>query len=536
MGGLRVRSARRLISVLGYASTPAVYFLFGRKYGTTRSSTIPFLATLNSIMNFGLALARHFRFSCSPRFFTASLITALVWVGCGGASFRERKDLSFGSAVQASLDESWEKAAEAAYLYLNTSSPDDPRYDRALLLLAQAAEKLGLSYAASLWYLDIAQSRRKVELLDKAISGLERVVMGGPHDEETLVRGFLATADISDLSAENLAFINYLQGLYSVRDGLNQWADQQFAAIPKTSPYFIRARYVQGVRALARKEWNDARQILKGILKEKALPEDIHNETELALARLAMEEGLYPEAIKHYRRVRRLAPNRPELLLEMAWAHYYRGEARRALGLLIALDAPVYRGLIAPERYLLEAFCLRQLCQFEPARTAAVRLRVSYSDALKDLHAGLSPSDSESLRISARQRGTARPLWLFFDKLNREKALAARLSLGERLSKDLKKLYGVGIKEANRRSEKAIEAETRALADELVSAETGVRLILHELSVGLLRGRQRPPGIEAMIESKEGPRKPEVMYRFVGEFWTDELDSLVVDIPDRCLE
>jgi hypothetical protein len=487
-------------------------------------------------MNFGLALAPQYRFNWGARFFFACVAAAVAFGGCGGASFRENKDLSFGRAVKASLDESWEGAAEAAYTYTKSSSPDDQRYDRALLLLAQAMERLGLTYAASLWYLDIAQSRRKVELLDKAVAGLERIVMKGPHDESTVVRGFLATADITDLSPAQLAFVNYLQGLYSIRDGLDEWADQKFSAIAQTSPYSYRARYVQAVRDLERKRWPQAQQALKQLLKNKALPEDIRNETELALARLAMEEALYPQAIKYYQRVRKLAPQRPELLLEMAWAYYYHGEAKRALGLLIALDAPVYRGLIAPERYLLEAFCLRQLCQFEPARIAAVRLRVSYEEALKDLLAGVSPAQSDSLRIGARQRGAARSVWLLSAKLSAERALVDKLSLGKALSKELTRLYGVGIEEVNGRVEHAIEVETGVLADELISAERGVRLILHELSVGLLRGRSRPPGIEPVVESKMGPKKNEVSYRFVGEFWTDELDSLVVDIPDRCLE
>lgn len=487
-------------------------------------------------MNFGPALAPQFRFNWGSRLLSACVAAAVAFGGCGGASFRENKEVSFGRAVKASLDESWESAAEAAYVYIKSSSPDDQRYDRALLMLAQSAEQLGLSYASSLWYLDIAQSRRKVELLDKAVAGLERIVMKGPHDESTVVRGFIATSDITDLSPDKLAFVNYLQGLYSVRDGLDEWADQQFGAIAQTSPYSYRARYIQAVRDLERKRWPQARQALKQLLKNKALPEDIRNESQLALARLAMEEGTYPQAIKYYQMVKKLAPSRPELLLEMAWAHYYRGEARRALGLLVALDAPVYRGLIAPERYLLEAFCLRQLCQFEPARIAAVRLRVSYEEALKDLLAGVSPAQSESLRIGARQRGVARPAWLLSEKLRAESALAEHLSLGEALSKEFKRLYGVGIEEVNGRVEHAIEVETEVLANELISAERGVRLILHELSVGLLRGRSRPPGIEPMVESKAGPQKSEVSYRFAGEFWTDELDSLVVDIPDRCLE
>jgi hypothetical protein len=465
------------------------------------------------------------------------LVMGMILCCCGGGSFHENKELSFGSAVKASLDQSWERAAEAAYGYLKTSSVDDQKHDRALLLLAQAAEELGLSYAASLWYLDIAQSRRNVELLDKAIAGLERIIMNGAHDEVTLVRGYLATSEITDLSPERSAFVNYIQGLFSIRNGSDTWADQRFAAISPSTPYYFRARYLLAVRELERHQWTKARQALFHLLKKRdLLPEDVRDEAELALARLAMEERLYPQAIKYYQQVKRLAPKRPELLLEMAWAHYYHGQSKRALGLLVALDAPVYRGLIAPERYLLEAFCLRQLCQFEPARTAAVRLRVSYQDALRDLRAGISPVESEALRVAARQRGRAQSVWQFSARLASEKRRLEHISVGKSLSTELRRMYRVGIEQATGRLEQALEEETAVLADELISAESGVRLILHELSVGLLRGRSRPAGIESKDESYTAGEQSQVSYHFVSEYWTDELDSLVVDIPDRCLE
>ena len=80
----------------------------------------------------------------------------------------------------------------------------------------------------------------------------------------------------------------------------------------------------------------------------------------------------------------------------------------------------------------------------------------------------------------------------------------------------------------------AIEVET--LASELLRAEDGVRLILHELSVQLLRGRRRPegPAERDTVDTAAGGER--VSYQFRGEFWTDELDELVVDIADRCVE
>ncbi len=486
-------------------------------------------------MSSGPGWASHWR---CRRLSTATLLllgAPCALLGCGGGVFNQKPALAYATAVEASLDEDWADAAEAAFSYLKVKSPDDPRYDRAMLLLAQSMEQLGLTYGASLWYLDIAESRRNAELLDKAMAGLARIVTGGPHDEETLVQGYLARADITGLNEDNQAFVNYHQGLDAVRQGLDDWADTRFAAITDTSSYCFRARYVLAVRSLGNQQWAEGRKALKQLLSAKDLPLDVQNDSRLALARLAMEENRYGDAVRHYAKVRHLAPTRPGLLLEMAWAHYYLGDSRRALGLLVALDAPVYGGLIAPERYLLEALCLRRLCQFEPARVAAVRLRRRHGDALRDLAAGLRPMDSESLRFGARHRGAVADAWRFRQQLQRERAAAKDLSFGETMAAAIHDMYARAVVEAQRRVEEKLEGEVAALADELVASEDGVRLILHELSVGLLRGRTRPQGhdeVASALLSAEG----DITYSFVGEFWTDELDDLVVSVPDRCLE
>lgn len=466
-------------------------------------------------------------------------LLALALASCAGPSFAPDRDAAYGVAVERVLDERWASAARASWQYLEGATPDDERYDRAQMLLARSVEGLDLSYAASLWYLDVAQARRLPDVVDEAVAGLERIVRGGPHDEATIVRGFLATAEVTAMPPQQQSFVAYMQGLDSVRRNLDAWADAQFARIDEESPYHARARFVKAVRLLSERRWDEARVALEALLEDDdALPEDVRAEVDLALARLAMEQRRWRDAVELYDGVEDLATTRPELLLEMAWAYFYLGDSRQALGRLIALDAPAYRGLIAPERFLLEAFCLRRLCQFEPARIAAVRLRDAYGAAIEDIYRGILPLQSEPLRAAAKQRGEARELARFLARLEREErwVRAERGSLGDPLTDKLLAVYADGLFETERRLEEALRVEVRLLADELVAAEDGVRLVLHELSVGLLRGRRRPPGPPEAPEVKIEASGERVFYRFVNEFWTDEVDDLLVRIEDRCLQ
>jgi len=470
-----------------------------------------------------------------------ALALSVALGGCAGPKFEGRtRDDVFARAVEASLAERPEVAAANAYNYYKGSSVDDPRYDRALRLMAANAEKLGLSYAASLWYLEIARARRDVSILGESLRGIERIILTYPYDEETLMRGFISTAEITGLPPDQQGFVNYYKGLDSLRLRRDGWAALTFSQIPDSSPYRLRADYVRIMQAVAGYDLEEAELMLEELLEVEDIPNDLRLDVTRTLARIAFEEQRFRDAMRYYEIIRQDAPNDPSLLLEMAWTTYYKGEYQRALGLLLALDAPVYRGLIAPERYLLEALTLRKLCQFEPAQRAAVRLQMRHGDAIDDLYDGVPLQESVALRRAARQRIGGRKIARYRLQLERERASLDDLErkLGPELTKGLRAIYETGVKEAVRREDAQLQAEMIRVADDLLAAEEGVRLILHELGVALLRGRRRTQdggGPQEIAQQKVDPQK-EIQYTFVGEFWTDELDDLVVNVEDRCID
>lgn len=471
------------------------------------------------------------------------MLSALIASGCASISLAEDRDSVFAQAVEASLEGDHELAAAASNHYLAGATVEDPRYDRAMRILADSSEAMGFSYAASLWYLEIASKRRDVDVVDEAVRGLETIMGSYPYDEATILRGFVATGHITGLPARQMAFVNFHQGVNSVRAGLDDWAQRQFDAIPDDSPYRDRARFVTAVQLLSDYRLNQAREVLHEILGEddenvESLPETLVADVQRTLARIAFEQSRYQDALDRYESVRSETVDDPSLLLEMAWSHYYLGNYERALGLLIALDAPAYQKLIAPERFLLEALALRHLCQFEPARNAAVRLRLKYGEAIDDLYAGVPLRDLESVRSAARVREGGRAIGAFRLRVEEEAQMVEDRAgaLGEGLAKRYREIYARGIAEASRREDEEITREMRVVARELLNAEEGVRLILHELGVALLRGRRRPPGAEQRLRIDQTFGPDAILYQFRGEFWTDELEDLVVTTEDRCID
>ena len=142
------------------------------------------------------------------------------------------------------------------------------------------------------------------------------------------------------------------------------------------------------------------------------------------------------------------------------------------------------------------------------------------------------------MRAAARLRGRSRNNALFLERLKLEISHLSSLKweLGKKLSAFLLNLYARGLDEAERREEELIGDDVAELAEELLSAREGVRLIVHELGVSMLRGRRRPPGAVEKPAVEVPITGDRVFYPFQGEYWTDELDGLIVIAEDRCID
>ena len=464
-------------------------------------------------------------------------VCVLFLAGCAVA-VPKQKDEAFAFAVEAVQNDKFVQGASSAWNFIDVADPDDPRYDRGLKLLARSAEGLGLTWGAGMIYREIAQIRRNIELVPDALRGIERIVRSGVYDADTLVMSFIASQEFGDLPPDAMAFVNFHQGLDLARRGADDWADMRFARLPDKSPYANRAEYVRAVRLIAEGEYRKARAKLLQLRKRKKIEAELRSDVERSLARLAFEEEKYDVALKHFSTLRELAPNDPEILLEMAWTHYYLGDSRKTLGLLIALDAPVHATYISPERYLLEALALRRLCQFGAARKAAVRLEKRFHSSFEEISKGTLPESIGEMRTAAKLRGRSKKNAKFVAQIKREMETLDSLEkyLGKPLSAYLRDLYTRGIEESLRREEELIRFDVAELTEELLSAREGVRLIVHELGVSLLRGRRRPEGALEKPAVEVPLTGDRVFYPFEGEYWTDELDDLLVIAEDRCID
>ena len=113
---------------------------------------------------------------------------------------------------------------------------------------------------------------------------------------------------------------------------------------------------------------------------------------------------------------------------------------------------------------------------------------------LEDIGKGILPEDIPELVKAARLRGRSQPNAQVMHALDAEAAIVKASHFDPSLKKYLADLYDRGEAEVDRRESELIGRDVAELTEELLWADEGVRLIVHELGVSMLRGRRRPAG------------------------------------------
>jgi hypothetical protein len=232
-----------------------------------------------------------------------------------------------------------------------------------------------------------------------------------------------------------------------------------------------------------------------------------------------------------------------EILLERAWSKYKSGDPHRAMGLVYALDAPVYRTLFAPEKFLLRGLIYRRFCHFRSAKLAARQFRYVYGRSLRELREGKPESQIKTIREAAKRRVQSRKLYLFHRSLENELEASTSSRYEDAwgpngLQRSLVKLYRQKLKEVGTDLERSLEHSSREVAEEMLQAEEQVNLLEYEIGQAIFQRVGEAGG--AVAVKKQAAKVPiasgRVYYRFDDEYWTDELPHYKFNIEDRCVE
>ena len=445
----------------------------------------------------------------------------------------------YDEALQAHAKGDRRKSAQLLFAWLRGSARTAEAYDAAQHLLADDLHALGLNHAALVYEAQVIRTRARPELLPEALQRMEAWTAAGPHDEDRFEGEVLRGADFGLVEGPARPFVAYQQGASDLKANGDRWAEARFAELPDGSPYKARARLLTAALKLGRGEQPQGPLAeFEEIAGDKESPREVRNEARISAARLRFEAGDFKAALAHYEAIDlpELDPGRGQLYLEQAWTRYRMGDGGRAMGLLAALEAPSFRALFLPEKYLLRALIYKDACHWLAAKRAARTLLRRWADSLQAVQERRALTAEPQLAEAAQQKGAGKKARELVEALVKERETLGRYASAwdGGLFQRLDELYSAEQAEAERRRQLELEKGVIRAADDLLRAAEQVSLVDYEVGLALYR-RVRGSGPQSPLTFQDvAPGKAELAYGFDGEYWNDELFHYRFALPNRC--
>ncbi|MGC4121214.1 MAG: hypothetical protein QM765_42885 [Myxococcales bacterium] len=208
------------------------------------------------------------------------------------------------------------------------------------------------------------------------------------------------------------------------------------------------------------------------------------------------------------------------------------------MGVLLALDAPSFRELFLPEKYILASLIYKDRCHYLPAKRAARGFTRRYKAALTLIHErGNFKDDLRLVRAALEQDSAVRRAGDFVELLGRERDLVDQYTSRfeqSGLTRKLRGIYDRALAEATRQRESMLKRALTSAADRLLRDEEQVRLLDYEIGLDLYKRVKKGALGQRMGVNDPTIGDEDVVYEFDGEYWNDELKDYRLFLPSRC--
>ena len=458
---------------------------------------------------------------------------------------------------------------------LNGETEDGPaNKQRAEFFMGKTLYQMGY-YAASLAYFD-----RIVEMGTghiyygatlKWLAALSRVL---PETSGILEK--IGHYDPADLEQPTLGEVRdelyFLLGRHFYRSGDFDQAISLFQSVSVESPFYVKAKFFEGVTFVRQFKGSPAVDAFKDILviaEERPAyysAQDIEKFQELAwlqLARVFYSTQQYDTSIKYYEKLPQSSPDWLPSLFEASWAYFMKVNNSKALGNIHTLNAPYFEDEFFPESVLLKAVIYYKYCLYDRALEAVAEFDDTYRPLRADLKemlakhednaefyayvkevrankAGL-PDATQRLAMSALDDNTLQKTFSWVDELGRELTMLEKAEQSwktTRIAAEVLQELTVQKSLAEADAGRLARERIKRLEDELRElSRDGIKIRIETLN-----SKAGQISAEARGEQISGDNRPEpivvddehFMWKFNGEYWKDELGFYRFKIRSKC--
>ncbi len=445
---------------------------------------------------------------------------------------------------------------------------------RAEFFMGKTLYQMGY-YAASLAYFDriveLGTGHLYYGVTLKWLAALSRVL---PETSGILEKiGQYDASSLDDPVMEEVRNeLYFLLGRHFYRQGDFEQAISLFQTVSKEDPFFVKAKFFEGVTYVRQYKGKPAVAAFKDILviaEERPkfyTKDDVDKYQELAwlqLARVFYSTQQFDTSIKYYEKLTQKSPDWLPSLFEASWAYFMKTNNSKALGNIHTLNAPYFEDQFFPESVLLKAVIYYKYCQYDRALNAVAEYDDLYRPLRKDLDeilgkyednaefyeyvkkvlagkAGL-PDATQRLALSAIGDKTLRKTFAWVDELDKElkmldKADAAwqTTSISAEVLQELTVQQSLAQADAGKLARERLERLSKELRE---LSRDGLKIKLETLN-----NKAGQVSASAQGEQISGNNRLEpividdehFMWKFNGEYWKDELGFYRFRVRSKC--
>jgi tetratricopeptide (TPR) repeat protein len=528
------------------------------------------------------------------RFTSAAVSLAVVLAIAGSASAQPKKggggdDMEFapdeakGGPPSKTLERAkklydkgdyYSASIELAKVIHGETDDSDANKQNAQFFMGKTLYQMGY-YAASLATFDEIVKAGPAHVYHsptlKWLAALSRVL---PETSDILDK--IGTYDPAELENPIFAEVKdelfYLLGRHFYRKGEFDTAIGLFQKVDRQNPFFIKAKFFEGVTYVRKYQGKPAIEAFKEILvigqehPKWYTASDIAMYNELAtlqMARVFYSVGEYDKSIRYYEKLDQNSPDWLPSLFEASWAYFMKTINSKALGNIHTLNAPYFETEFFPESILLKSVIYYKYCLYDRALESVTEYDVLYRPLRENVKQVLAKYDDNAeffeyvKKIDAGKAGLDEPTQRLILSVLGDKTLAKTFNWVDELGKELAML------------EKADKAwQTTSIAGEVLTALTlqkslaeadagklareRIERLLKELQefgrdgikikIEILNAKAGQITASAKGERISGNQKEErivvddehFMWKFNGEYWKDELGYYRFKIRSVC--
>ena len=322
---------------------------------------------------------------------------AATWSSSRRAPPRRRPSKTLERAIKLYDKKDFFSASIELKKVLDGESGDDAKNkQRAEFFMGKTLYQMGF-YAGSMAYFDkIVQAGDNHTYHGAALKWLAALSRVLPETSGILEK--IGTYDPSALNDPSLASVKdellFLLGRHFYKHGDFDKATSLFQQVSRTSGFFIKAKFFEGVTYVRKYEGKPAVDAFKDILiigEERPAAytaDDIDNYRELAqlqMARVFYSTQQFDTSIKYFEKLPQDSADWAESLFEASWAYFMKTLNSKALGNIHTLNAPYFENQYYPEAVLLRAVIYYKYCLYDQAEEAIQDFNEKYGPLTKNL-------------------------------------------------------------------------------------------------------------------------------------------------------